>query len=1074
MYRQSNYRSSRFLLLTLCLIVLHGLSAFHSFGSLYAQTTPSLLLPPTDLRGAQIANRFASQADLINEIFWRSPSEGTPPVAYKIYRNSNLTELAATISADQKLRFRDHNRKKHQIYTYYIVSVDEAGNQSAAAIIRFIGAKVRVFHPVLTKIEVTPIDPVVAVNFTIQFTATGIFSDNSKVDLTNKVQWSSSNPTVATISDEPGSKGLATGLSPGTTVIEATVGGISGRYSSSSSDRSHTSETHRSSGERHRISGSTTLTVTTAQLVSIEIDPEFSTLAAGYQLAFTATGIFSDGTTENLTNSVNWESSNPAVAVISKGLATGLSPGTTTIKAILNGISGSTQLTVTNAVLTSINITPIDPSIAAGYTLQFIATAIFSDGTTENITTQVTWSSSNPGVAVIDSQGLAIAITVGSTTITAALGNVTGLATLNVTSAVLESITVTPFNPSVTVGRTVQFTATGVFSNGTTQNLTAQVTWSSSNSAVADISNAAGGQGEATGVAVGTTTISATSENVTGSTTLTVTSAVLESITVTPFNPIVAVGRTVQFTATGVFSDGTTANLTTQVTWNSSNSKVAVISNAAGSQGLAQTLDVDTITISATSENVTGSTTLTVTSAVLESITVTPFNPSLAVGRMIQFTATGSFSDGTTEDLTTQVTWGSSNPEVAEIYNVSGSQGLAQTLDVGPTIIKASSGNVTGSTTLTVTSAVLESITVTPANPSIAFGRTIQFTATGSFSDGTTQDLTAQVTWESSNSDVAVIYNVSGSQGLAQTLDVGTTIIKASSGNVTGSTTLTVTPAVLDTITVTPVNPSIALGYTIQFTATGSFSDGTAKDLTTQVTWNSSDQNVAKISNASGSQGLAQTLHEGTTTIEASLGAVKGSTTLTVTPATLESITVTPATPSILGGETIQFTATGSFSDGTTEDLTTQATWSSSNTGVADISNAAADKGAATGNNAGSTTITATQAGVSGSTTLTVTCSAVSFRTETLPDATVGGGYYQFVEISTTASAPFRFAIVSGSLPTGLILSPTNFPGLFAGTITASGENEPSGSPGTYTFTIRVTTSCGSSTQRTFTITLNE
>jgi hypothetical protein len=89
---------------------------------------------------------------------------------------------------------------------------------------------------------------------------------------------------------------------------------------------------------------------------------------------------------------------------------------------------------------------------------------------------------------------------------------------------------------------------------------------------------------------------------------------------------------------------------------------------------------------------------------------------------------------------------------------------------------------------LTVTDATLSSITVAPPDPSISLGGTQQFTATGTFSDGTTEDLTAQVTWTSSEVSVATIT----AGGLASTAGIGSTTITAKMNNVSGTTMLTV------------------------------------------------------------------------------------------------------------------------------------------------------------------------------------------------------------------------------------------------------------------------------------------
>jgi hypothetical protein len=94
-----------------------------------------------------------------------------------------------------------------------------------------------------------------------------------------------------------------------------------------------------------------------------------------------------------------------------------------------------------------------------------------------------------------------------------------------------------------------------------------------------------------------------------------------------------------------------------------------------------------------------------------------------------------------------------------------------------------------------------------------------------------------------------------------------------------GSGTPTVT---LSSITVTPINPSIPLGTTEQFTATGKYSDNSIKNITTSIIWSSSDTTVAIISNTAGSNGLVTSSLAGTTTITASLASISGSTLLTV------------------------------------------------------------------------------------------------------------------------------------------------------------------------------------------------
>ena len=130
-------------------------------------------------------------------------------------------------------------------------------------------------------------------------------------------------------------------------------------------------------------------------------------------------------------------------------------------------------------------VSPADPSVLKGSTRQFTATGSYSDGSTQNLTYKAIWSSSNSVVAVVNNTGLATGFATGSSTIQVALGSVAGSTTLTVTAAVLSSIAVTPPNPSISDGTTQQFTATGTYTDGSTQNLTNSVTWLSSNTSVA-------------------------------------------------------------------------------------------------------------------------------------------------------------------------------------------------------------------------------------------------------------------------------------------------------------------------------------------------------------------------------------------------------------------------------------------------------------------------------------------------------------------------------------------------------------------------------------------------------------
>jgi len=169
----------------------------------------------------------------------------------------------------------------------------------------------------------------------------------------------------------------------------------------------------------------------------------------------------------------------------------------------------------------------------------------------------------------------------------------------------------------------------------------------------------------------------------------------------------------------------------------------------------------------------------------LESIDVTPQSPTIMVGTTKQLNAMGTYSDGTSANITSQVTWASTDESVATIS----ATGLATALSVTSTLITATSGTIVSSSALTVTPIpALVSVDVTPKNVTIISNGTStqQFTATGTYSDSSTQDLTGTVEWSSSNTNLSIDVN-----GLATVISQGTFTITATMGGVQGSTLLT-------------------------------------------------------------------------------------------------------------------------------------------------------------------------------------------------------------------------------------------------------------------------------------------
>jgi hypothetical protein len=838
-------------------------------------------------------------------------------------------------------------------------------------------------------------------------------------------------------------------------------------------------------------------------LAQIDVTPANAIVAPSGQQQFTATGTYPGGSPQNITSQVTWMSSNPGVATInSSGLATAVSVGTTTISAGLSGVNGGATLAVqvpplaisttslTNGV---VNVGYSATLTASGGTLPYtwsIADGSLPTGLTLNASTgAITGTPGSAGafnftVQVSDAGSPVQSATNALRLTVASLPPVVTIWPSTAVPARVDAGADSAVELGVKFRSDVAGTITGIRFYKAAANTGAHIgnLWTSAGTRLATATfsgeTASGWQQVlfATPVAITANTVyvasyhgtvghysfdlnyftskgadnpplHALTNGVSGgngvyaygtsSTFPTVTygavnywvdvvfqpavARTLNSIAVAPANPSILTTASQQFTATGTYSDGSTQNITSQATWRSSNPGVATVT--AG--GVATGVSAGTTSISAALAGVTNSTVLTVlTPPTLASIVVTPANPAILVGASQAFTATGTYSDGSVQDISRLATWTSSSTGVATI-NLNG---LASGLSAGTTTISAAMSTVNGSTTLAVQAPLVVTTTSLPSG-TVDTGYNTTLTASGgsppynwSLAGGV---LPPDLTLNAVNGAITGIPSVVGTSNLTVQVSDASIPIKIA----TKALSLTIAPA-LTSMAVTPANPTNQVSTAQQFTATGTYSDGSTQDITSQVTWSSSTTAVATI-NASG---LATAISPGDTTISAALAGVTNSTVLTVlTPPTLASIVVTPANPAILVGASQAFTATGTYSDGSVQDITRLATWKSSSTGVATIN----ANGLASGLSAGTTTISAAMSTVTGSTTLAVQAPLV-VTTSSLPSGTLGAGYNTTL-IASGGSPPYNWSLAGGVIPPGLTLNAAN--GAITGTPSVVGTS---------------------------------
>ncbi len=653
-------------------------------------------------------------------------------------------------------------------------------------------------------------------------------------------------------------------------------------------------------------------------LSSLQVTAISSTVPLGGVQSLTATGTYSDGHTHDLTDKVAWSSSAQGIATVTTlGDVTGVAPGSAVITAVSGSVRASLALTVGPAALSRIDISPSAPSTPANTMLQLVAMGRYTDGSIREVNDVVSWTSSDTSKVTIATRGLARALTIGTATVTAKAGDISGSATMTVSSAQLVRMALVPYQPVTGVGVRQLFTALGTFDDYGTRQL-ANVTFSSSNPTVAGIT--AGGV--ATPLQAGSTTITGTVGSLTNSTVLTVLPTTLAAIVMTPATGSIAPGSDQQFTARGLLGDGSLVDLPV-LTWTSNDVTVAAVDGS----GRALAAASGTATISAEVAGIRGASTLNVTAAQLQSIVVAPGAPILPILSMKQLYAVGSFSDGTVRDVTNAVTWWSNNSRVA---TVSGG-GLVSSNAAGSAIISATLGVVRGFTVVQVSSVTVDSVTVQPGNATLPKGAKLQYSLYSNLSDGTTALLDAP-RWFTSPITVATA--AADGEVTARTAGIGK--IYGETCCKTSFTLLTVSNARAVGLQITPGSLDLPIGAVQQLSAIASFDDGSSQDVSSSVHWTSSQPSVARVDGG----GAATAMLTGSTTLTATFGPVDGvpqtvtaSAPLSVGAAQLTGLTVNPGRASLTLGQSQLFTALGTFGDQSVHAVA-GLTWHSSNPAV--------------------------------------------------------------------------------------------------------------------------------------------
>jgi len=686
-----------------------------------------------------------------------------------------------------------------------------------------------------------------------------------------------------------------------------------------------------------------------AKITKLQISPAEFTMPKGVTTLYTATAYLSDGTTEDVTDKVVWRSADNTIVDINvggeqAGYALAKNEGNTTIVATIASTnevdtitSNIVNVTVSSAVLQSINLSPALTKVPLGVKVRYRAVGIYSDDSAYDLTRFCSYEFTDSSVAqesaIASLDFIVDTIGVGRTKITASFEGIeSNNASLIVRAADISSLQVTPSLLSIAKGLQQQFSAIAFYTDGTGYDVTKDATWSSDNSSKFIMNSSGVGTAKNLGTLNVTASYLGTNSNAAK---VTVTSAVVTSIHLVPaYSVTLPKGRKKQYKVWAYLSDSTSKDVTASAVISIDDLNVATVSSGGSSAGLVHAVGVGSTLVRAEYKSLVDTAPLTVTDAELTSISVTPDDINVSVGKFGNYIAIGTYSDATTTDITKEATWTSSDQSVVHINAFGDDGGFAEALVAGSAVINAHLGSKTSNdANVTVIGKTLNNIQITPNNKSYMVGDTQQYNVHAIYDDLSVKDITAFTYIQSSKPDKASF----DSSNLMHAISA-TDVVRLSTvyeGMSSEREYLHVNePPVTYSIEVIPNQAKVVLNASGQLRAIKCESDGTETDVTTLVTWSSNNSPLVDV-NASGfadSNGTA-----GTAIITADLNGVSGESNITVENRTIKNIQIAPSNISVLVDSNTTYKVFAIYDNYTQEDVTAFSTLQSLKSGVADF-----------------------------------------------------------------------------------------------------------------------------------------
>lgn len=798
-----------------------------------------------------------------------------------------------------------------------------------------LGANSGSVHLVVTDAElvsllVTVNRPVVAPRTDVVCTAMGFFTDGTHADLSSLSTWTSSQPGVASVSNSPGSIGSLVALTTGSTQLSASY---------------------------QKLSGFTNLTVTSANLTGVVISPLLPWVAPGAEAALVATGLFSDGSAQPMTGSVQWTVDDPSLAFFlpsPPGEVEGFAAGSTQVEAQSGPLVAQAPLLVSGAALVGLEVSPALPDpIGLGGQTAFTAFGTFADQGVLDLSTQSFWASTAPEVvAVPPGSGAASALDAGVSSVVASFEGFSASGLQSVDAAPQSALLVWPPDATVTVGLPGMLAAERVLADGAVDDATQLAGWTSS--CPADLEVATGARGGALAARAPRTCMArAAFGGLYASTSVVATSRTLQHLEVSPSEVSVGPGGWAALTATAVYGDGTVLDVTSLAAWTSTVRDVVLAGNGPQA-GQALAADAGFSQLTASFDGASANSDVTVLPQ-LPALEVWPPTALLHAGMQSHLSVTAVWPTGDAVDVTPGSTFFSTNPSVANASNASGQRGLLSGIAPGAAQVTALFGTASASASVGVDAATPGAVSV--FGPSaLPVGEPSAFEATAHFSDGSDADVTSQAAWTSSAPALLRVRGTGEGRGAAVAVSAGSVTAQARFASIVGNSSLTTGTGGLQSLAISGLASTLPVGVRVPLTATATYPGGIQLNVTSRAVWTSLSPAVMSVSNGPTAGLLAGQL-PGSAQLTVTFEGAEASATVTVSTATLATLSILPGAPGGAVGISVPLQAQGEFTDGSLFDLTRQTRWSSANPSVVAISNGVLSRGVAMALQSGSSTV---------------------------------------------------------------------------------------------------------------------